>query len=599
MTYYSALYQNRINWLKIIIYLVATVFLVKIVNFQIFRYAYYSKIAERNKTQIIARNAPRGRIFSADKVMIAGNKPSFTLAYFPLDRENYPEPQKICVDISRYLDIPVSEVSEKIYSAIKRNVPVKIAAGLSSREMLKISELKTFYPGLNIISEAGRFYPMHNFLSHIVGYLGKINPKEWEYYKSRNYSMDAYVGKAGLEKRFEQELKGVDGGMYLEVDSKGRLIQVLESRKSLPGADIYLTIDSRIQKAAEDGLKESLSGEGAVVAVNPQNGKILAIADYPNFDPGRMLKGKVGGDTQEFNLAAQGSFPPGSVFKIVVSAAALELGSVDINRKFYCPGYFDAGARVFRCWKKEGHRRVAFYDGFAHSCDVYFYHVGLLAGPYNIEKFSKMFGLGRKTGVEIDNESKGNIFGPGARVKNKKYWFIGDTLNLSIGQGELLVTPMQMAQMISAVANGGKFWRPYYVEKVVDRNGRRVFSRSAHLQRKIRLKQSTWLHLRKALSEVVEKGTGRAAKISGAEVFGKTGTAQNPHGSDHAWFVSYAQVAGRPSEIAVAVLVAFGEHGASAAAPIARKVMEAALKEDLNRSVASGRRGASDRNKGR
>ncbi|MBU2529873.1 MAG: hypothetical protein KKD35_02440, partial [Elusimicrobia bacterium] len=360
---------------------------------------------------------------------------------------------------------------------------------------------------------------------------------------------------------------------------------ILEGKKSIRGSNIYLTMDSKVQAAAEEGLKATGSGSGAVVAIDPRNGAVLAFTSLPDYDLNAFVKSA--GDNKnlknikEFNYATQGTFPPASTFKIIVAAAALELEKINLKEEIMCPGYFDAGSRVFKCWKKEGHGLMDFYEGMTNSCDVYYYNLGIKTGPLNIERFAKKFRLGETTGIRMPNEKSGNVFGPSKRADKKSYWFIGDTLNLSIGQGEMLVTPIQMAQVIAAVANEGNFWQPYYIDKVVNLKGHETFSSKPNLLSSIDLKKSTWEHLREALRKVVLGGTGYSARVRGADVYGKTGTAQNPHGEDHAWFVAFAQIDGQPSEIAVCVLVEYGEHGSSAAAPIARRVIEAALRDKL------------------
>ena len=280
-------------------------------------------------------------------------------------------------------------------------------------------------------------------------------------------------------------------------------------------------------------------------------------------------------------MALQGSYPPGSIFKIITAAAVLESGRVRTDEKFRCPGYYDAGSRVFKCWEKKGHGDVAFIDGLAKSCDVYFYNTSQRAGALAIEKYSRAFRLGQLSGIPLSGEKPGNVFGPSARAAKKSYWFIGDTLNLAIGQGETLMTPMQAAGMIAAVANGGVFHRPYYVDRIVKSDGQLFYQGKSETLSRVQLKDSTWALIREGLHTVVLEGTGQAAKIAGAEIYGKTGTAQNPQGKDHAWFVAYATVNDEPAKIAVAVLVEHGLHGASAAAPIAKAVIEAALRSEL------------------
>jgi penicillin-binding protein 2 len=387
---------------------------------------------------------------------------------------------------------------------------------------------------------------------------------------------------------YERELKGKDGGIYLEVDSRGKLNRVLESRKWVPGADIFLTIDSKAQAAAEEGLQKSVSRKGAVVALDPRSGAVLAFVSMPDYDPnmfvlsGSEKEGLPAGQVlPEFNVALQGTYPPGSIYKIVSAAAMLEGGRVDPDETVRCPGFYDAGSRVFKCWEKKGHGNVAFIDGMTNSCDVYFYVNGQRAGPLAIEKYARAFRLGQPSGIALPDEKSGNVFGPSARAAKKSYWFIGDTLNLAIGQGETLMTPMQAAGMIAAVANGGTFHRPYYVNRIVRSDGQVSFRGKQEILSRVQLKDGTWSLIREGLKNVVSEGTGQRAQVHGAEIYGKTGTAQNPHGKDHAWFVAYATVGDQPSKIAVAVLVEHGEHGSSAAGPIARAVIEAALRNDL------------------
>ena len=600
--------HNRLNFLKISVYFLSLLFVLKVVNLQILRHDHYKGIAERNKTKIISQTAPRGRIFTKDKVLVSGSRPSFSLVYFPFGDASAKYAESLAASLSKYLEMPLDDIKKKLFLAVKRGTPVRIAENLSDHSMFLINELKTVYQGINIITEAQRFYPMNGFLSHLLGYIGKISPGEWKYLRNdSNYSMDSYIGKTGIEKRFEKDLKGEDGGVYLEVDSKGRLMQILEGKKSVGGSNVYLTIDSKAQTAAEEGLRATGSGSGAVVAIDPRNGAILAFASLPDYDLNAFVKSAGSNknlkNIKEFNYATQGTFPPASIFKIIVAAAGLEAEKIDVKEEVFCPGYFDAGARVFKCWKKKGHGLMDFYEGMIHSCDVYYYTLGIKTGPLSIEKMAKKFRLGVPTGIKMPNEKAGNVFGPSRRAKKKSYWFIGDTLNLSIGQGEMLVTPVQMAQVIAAVANKGKFWQPYYIDKVVNLKGYETFASKPKLVSSINLKKSTWEHLRESVRRVVLEGTGYSARIKGANVYGKTGTAQNPHGEDHAWFVAFAQIDDKPSEIAVCVLVEHGEHGSSAAAPIAKRVIEAVLRDKLpkpptvgDRQKATGdRREAGDR----
>ena len=585
--------QERLDLVWALSYGLTLLFLLRLVNLQLLNTAHYREIAEKNRTQVIAQSAPRGRIFSNDEVAIATSRPSFSLIYFPEQAKPGPELDKMASALSKRLDMSYEDLRGSLYRAASREKPLRLAENLPAKTMLALSELKAVYPGINIIVEARRHYPFGAYLSHLVGYTGKMDARDWNRLSNdKNYSMDSRLGKAGLEKIYEKELKGKDGGIYLEVDYRGRVNRVLESRKWVPGSDIFLTIDSKAQQAAEDGLEKSVSGKGAVVALDPRNGALLAFVSMPDYDPNQFV---VSGDEKEklapgktlaeFNVALQGSYPPGSIFKIVTSAAILESGRVKPEETFNCPGYYDAGSRVFKCWDKRGHGRVDFLTGLTKSCDVYYYNAGQRAGALNIEKYARAFRLGQTSGIALPDEKKGNVFGPGPRAAKKSYWFIGDTLNLAIGQGETLMTPMQAAEMIASVANGGIFYRPYYVDRIVRSDGQETFRGKPEELSRVLLKDSTWQLIREGLHNVVQEGTGQMAKINGAEMFGKTGTAQNPQGKDHAWFVAYASVDNQPPKVAVAVLVEHGLHGASAAAPIAKAVIEAILRKDLEEKL--------------
>ncbi|MBI4351045.1 MAG: penicillin-binding protein 2 [Elusimicrobia bacterium] len=590
--------QERLDFLWLLAYAAALVFILRLVNLQVLGGAHYREIAEKNRTQIIAQAAPRGRIFSSDEVALVTSKPSFSLIYFPGQAKTVPEIDRMARALARPLGADYEALRKSIYKAASREKPVRLAENLPPKIMLALSELKAVYPGVDVIVEARRYYPFGAYLSHLVGYIGKMDPREWaSRSKDKNYSMDSRLGKAGLEQMYERELKGKDGGIYLEVDSRGKLNRVLESRKWVPGADIFLTIDSKAQAAAEEGLQKSVSGKGAVVALDPRTGAVLAFVSMPDYDPnmfvlsGAEKEGLAAGKIlPEFNVALQGSYPPGSIFKIVTAAAVLESGRVRPDEKFHCPGWYDAGSRVFKCWEKKGHGDVAFVEGLSKSCDVYFYNASQRAGALAIERQARAFRLGQISGIQLPGEKPGNVFGPSLRAARKSYWFIGDTLNQAIGQGETLMTPIQAAGEIAAVANGGIFHRPYYVDRVVKSDGQLFYKGEPRTLSRVELKDGTWELIREGLRSVVLEGTGQAAKIAGAEIYGKTGTAQNPQGKDHAWFVAYATVNNEPAKIAVAVLVEHGEHGASAAVPIAKAVIEAALRAEL----PSGNKRAAD-----
>jgi penicillin-binding protein 2 len=271
---------------------------------------------------------------------------------------------------------------------------------------------------------------------------------------------------------------------------------------------------------------------------------------------------------------------------VISTIAALESGRLAPEEEFYCPGYFNAGDRIFKCWDKKGHKKMNMIKGLANSCDVYYYNLALKVGPLEIENIAKKFRFGMKTGVDLSGERDGNLFGPSIRARKKSYWFIGDTLNMAIGQGETLVTPIQMAVFISAIASKGRIYRPYYVDKIVKKNKDTIVVNKPYLLDRADLKEKTWEILYQGLKEVVESGTGQIVKMNGIEVYAKTGTAQNPHGKDHAWFICFAKKPDENPKIAIAVLIEHGEHGSSSAAPVAKAIIKAMynnVKENENK----------------
>ncbi|MFA5162626.1 MAG: penicillin-binding protein 2 [Elusimicrobiales bacterium] len=588
--------RERLEQLWLAVWLAGALISVRLAGIQLVRHGYYSKAAERNRTHIIYRNAPRGRMLTADGVAIASSEPSFSLIYLPGRLKDPQYLKQLARDFAPRLSADYDGLLETLQRAFDNGAPVRLAENLSSRSMFAFSELKTLYPGIDLVEETKRWYPYGKFASHLTGYMGRMDLQEWKAARGNGgYRIDSRLGRSGIEKMYEKQLKGGDGGLYLEVDSRGRLRRMLANKPWRSGSDIHLTLDFQAQKAAEEGLKGSLTKSGAAIAINPANGDVLALACAPDFDPNMFV---VFSDSQasaapfktlpEYNLVTQGTFAPGSTFKIITAAAALETDSFSTEDEYFCPGYYNAGSRVFKCHEKKGHGRADFFKGMAKSCDVYFYNLGIKIGPAQIENYERAFRLGQPTGIDIPGEKAGHVFGPGERARRKTYWFIGDTLNLSIGQGELLVTPAQMAQVIGAVANGGVFWKPQYVESITGPDGSVEYKHSPQFLDRAAMKPQSWDTLRRALKLVVDEGSGQAAKIKGLEVYGKTGTAQNPQGGDNSWFVAYARRPGQQSRVAVAVLIQHGGHGGVSAAPVAKEIIKAVYRWDEKTGAPAG-----------
>jgi penicillin-binding protein 2 len=423
--------------------------------------------------------------------------------------------------------------------------------------------------------------------------MGEISQKELDRFKDpERYQIGSFVGKSGVEQKKEGYLTGKDGGYQVEVNAVGYKINIMGQVDPIPGHDVILTINAELQKISEESLGEKA---GAIVAVDPRNGKILVMASSPTFDSNLFSLGISARDWQELisnpehplmNRCIQGMHPPGSTYKLVTAAAALEEGLVTKEALFYCNGMHKLGNRTYRCWKRPGHGNVSLVKAMVESCDVYFYHLGSLLGPDPLADYAKGFGFGTPTGISLQNEKGGLI--PTSAWYKKKYripWQAGESLSIAIGQGSNLVTPLQLVMAYAAMANGGKLYTPYCIDRVVSVEGVVQEDNNPLSKRGIPLSKENSDLLKECLWGVVNTptGTGTLAAIPQRNVSGKTGTAQvvsltkkkentdRDIYSDHAWFAAYAP--GDEARIAVVVFVEHGGHGGSAAAPIAHAVI--------------------------
>ena len=573
---------SRLKHLLILAYVAAAVIAVRLIDIQFISHSRYTQAAEQNRTQILYQTAPRGRILASGGELMAGSQPAFSLYYLPsFEQSSQDYLESLSSDIANYLGEDKEKLLNLLKKANKSGKAVALAQNISPRRAFSFAELQSYYSGLYLLEESKRYYPEGAFAAHLLGYMGTMDDKFWSLRDdSLDYRLNSKIGKSGIEKRYESELKGRDGGLLLEVDYMGRVKKKIKDNQGLAGADVYTTINYEVQKAAERGIKNSITGRGAVVALDPRNGAVLAMVSAPDFDPNIFVpfsdedKKTLRRSIPEYNLAIQGLYPPASTFKVITAIAGLETGRLKVDEETTCDGKVYMNGREFKCWKKHG-PHIDFWEGMAQSCDVYFYELGSKVGASHIERIQRLFRFGRQTGIDLPGEKSGNIYGPSKRARNKTYWFGGDTLNLSIGQGELLLTPIQMAVFASTLANKGKIWRPYYVEKVVSAEGEILFRAAPDLLSRIELKAEVFDIISKALKGVVDNATGRTARVEGIEVHGKTGTAQNPHGDDHGWFMAFSNRPGEEPDLAVAVFVEFGKGGAGAAAPIAREIIKA------------------------
>lgn len=548
----------------------------------------YKRLSEDNRLRILKTPAPRGMIYDRNGTPLVKNVPFFSVS---ITTDN---PKNLNTDsLADLLGLDKREIEDKLNR--KDNspfVPIKLKQGLTFDEIARIEARRSDFPGLFIETDVGREYLFGKVGAHIIGYLGKITQSQQRNPELRYFPPDALIGQWGVESLFDNQLRGIPGERIIEVDALGRELRKIQERPPVKGSDITLSIDINIQKAVEDAFGEKA---GALVAIRPDSGEILALESLPSFDPNIFSRGITYNDWKSLmedkkkpmlNRAVQSQYPPGSTFKIITAIAALEEGVIHPDTKVTCTGGINYGRWTFGCWKKGGHGAVDLHRALVESCDVYFYEAGKRLGIDKIYKYATAFGLGRETGIELMpvKERKGLI--PNAEWKKEKKrlpWYLGDTFISAIGQGFVAVTPIQMAMMMSTVANGGYIYKPSLIKGNSRPSGR------------INLKPETIRIIKEALAGVVNEsnGTGQGARSSIVMIGGKTGTAQvvgkkkglgGERFMDHAWFVAFAPVDN--PEIALSVFVEHGGGGGAVAAPIARRAIEAYIK-----SQESGVRG--------
>ena len=589
---------GRARWLTVFAAVGFSACLLRLVFLQLVRGEALTRASENNHTQIVVERAPRGRILDRNGVILAGDQPVFVALFSPLGLAPG-QFQQTLMHLSDILVVPPTELEKRLRSAVRAKTLTRVSDRLSRSQAFRILQDRLQLPGISLTIEEQRYYPNDAVASHVLGYVGQINDDDLDRLSDEGYKPGDWIGKTGLERLYDPTLHGQDGGILIQVDARGRQVRILRHVLPQAGRDLVLTIDQKLQEMAEARLKET-KHPGAAVVINPQTGEVLALASAPGYNPNVFLP--LGNSDERraliqdndlkplYNRAIQAFYPPGSTFKPISALAALDRHAVRPEEQVYCSGSFTLGKdrRVFRCWKPRGHGYVDFLKAMAESCDVYFYHLGLLTGPTAIEKTAELFGLGKKTGIDLPNENSRPL--PMAlKGSRHEYWTGGHTLNYSIGQGDLLVTPLQMAQVAEVIGNKGSIWQPYLATESRRFNEPAVPIGTPHLMSRITLPEDALDLVRDSMKEVIAKGTGAAAKIKGIEVAGKTGTAQASHGGDHGWFIAYAPA--EDPKVACAVIVEHGGHGGVVAAPIAHDLMAMVLgvsdKDVEHREVAS------------
>lgn len=568
---------------------------------QLVRGGFYRHLSEDNYVQGFEVNAPRGLILDRNGEILADNRAALSIT---LSRMRNRDDEALADRLSELLELDRSLVAERLTEARGRYYgSVTLVEDATLDQVSRIEERRHELPGVKVASTAQRRYIYSTLASHAIGYVGEVSDTALETMAPLGYVAGDVVGKSGVEKRYELLLKGRSGVEYWVCDASGVELYPFEggpSQPARPGGNLVLTIDAAAQRAAE----EALSGfeAGAVVAIEPSTGEVLVMASCPSADPNALVDGLTNDEWRELstgtrhpllNRCIQATYPPGSQFKLVTAATGLETGQADLYSTIVCRGAYKYGIRTFRCWKPQGHGITNLLKGITESCDVYFYQLGVRIGVATLMDWTERAGLGQQTGIDIAGEVAGNVPTPAwyDRHYGKRKWSKGVVLNLAIGQGELLMTPIQAACLVSGVVNEGRVMTPHLFREAQTYSGRTIATARPAVGLRLPFSQRTMTFLRTAMVSVVEAttGTGKQARIRGIEVGGKTGTAQNPHGDDHSWFVSYAP-AGEP-RIVVAVIVENAGSGAAVAAPIARKVMMAYLGLDEAAPVSAAPQG--------
>ncbi len=593
----QAFFRNRLMLFSLGAAGIFLLLLLRLWYLQIISFERFEEKSIQNRVRILSLAAPRGPVYDRHEELLVDSRPSFNISVMRQDVVDRPLLFEKLADL---LEMPAEELEQNWEKGrgLPNYRPVVLAYDVGRDRLEGVLERQQDLPGVLTEIRPVRSYPYRDMAAHMIGYLGEITREDFQKSQYAGYQVGEYVGKSGLEQQLEHLLRGEEGQRLIEVNVKGNLLRELQVMEPRPGKKVYLTLSRPLQQTLEKAFGE-YAGAGVVMEVN--TGRILAMTSRPGFDPSLFARGI---RPEEWNALLEnprlplqdksisGQYPPGSTFKIPVALAALQNQVARPETEVDCSGNYYLGESLFRCWKREGHKQTDLKKAMRESCDVWFYQIGLELGIDKLSEMAFNLGLGRKTGLELGGEKRGLI--PTRTWKRKRFgenWYGGETIITSIGQGAVLTTPMQLAVMTAAVANGGTVYQPQLIERVENWEGQVLQQFDSVVRRKTRFRSGVLAAVKDSLEEVVshKKGTGRRSAIPGIRVAGKTGTAQvvrrlsveqeeagieqelDYEFRDHALFVAYAP-AEKP-EIAVAIVVEHGEHGSTVAAPIAGAVL--------------------------
>ncbi len=609
--------QDRFRYLYLALILGAMLLFSRLVYLQIFRGDLFRQYSEENRIKKVKIAAPRGMVFDRNRTLLLDNRPAFDLEIIPQylkESKRGPETLTTLATLIKMKEDDIRAQLEKMKGQ-PSFIPVKIKEDLSREEVALVEAWKIDMPGVQVQQEIKRTNLYGDVAAHLLGYIGEVSASELPQMNKNGevYKLGDSVGKFGIEQRLEEVLRGEDGEKLVEVDalgrikldrSRGRVLATSEMEKpATPGKNLILSIDQDLQMAAVKAFGEKA---GAVVAINPKNGEILAMVSRPSFDPTSFSRGipaalwtnLVNNENRPMrDKTIQDHYPPGSVFKIVTAIAGLEEGVIDEHTVFNCAGKIQVGSKTFHCWQKNGHGNISVRDAITKSCDVFFYKVAQrLKSVDDLAKWAFYLGLGRRTGIPLAREVPGLI--PTEEWKMKRLnqpWNPGETLSVAIGQGYVLTTILQLANTYASVANGGTQYRPFFVKRIESIDGQVISESKPEILDQHKLKPSTARAIRDGLYNVVNDRTGTAfsQRLPGMDFVGKTGTAQvinlnkgNVYNKcenmkyrerHHALFAGYAPA--DDPQIAVAVIAEHGCHGGTAAAPVARAIIDTYLRK--------------------
>ena len=589
-------FQQKLKIVIAVLLIISSVLLVRLCYLQVFKGEELRQRSENNSIRSRKITPLRGLIMDRNGLVLVDNRPSFDVLYMPnkgKDHEIIIEKLKNLYK-SRSLELSYDQPFPK---KVKPYLPVKLEKDVSMEKVAIVETNALALPGVYVDVSPVRLYLDGEMMAPIIGYTGEISKEELEKADDEHASGDV-LGKHGVEKYLDAYIRGSRGRELVEVNVYDKEIKNLGRIDPIPGYNVVLTIDADLQKAAW----QAFAGKpGAAVALDTRDGSVLAMVSSPSYDPNLFNSGisydlwdKMQNNplTPLSNRAISGQYPPGSTYKLIVAAAALEEGIITPNTKFFCNGSFKMGNRTFHCWHKDGHGSISLHRAIVESCDVYFYNVGKLLGVDKIAKYAKLFGLGDASGIDLPNEKNGIV--PTQQWKlarMKEPWQPGETISIAIGQGYNLVTPLQLANAYATLANGGTLWRPHLIQRIELTDGSIYKEFLPEKKGELGLSKKTIGILNRALWGVVNEagGTGSAARRLNSDVCGKTGTSQvvglpesdkarrdkkiGAFQKDHALFVCFAPL--KSPEIAIAVIMENAGHGGSVAAPIARKILDA------------------------